>query len=194
VGRLVEIKGYPLLLEAVACLQCEGRNVRLTLAGDGPDRGRLEQQARRLGIADRVVFAGWKNQQELRELYLGSDVGVLSSFAEGVPVVLMEAMATGVPCVAPRINGIPELIRDGIDGLLFSASNVSELTSAIGKLMDNPDLRKRMSAFARERVAEKYELSKNVRCLSDVFTRWISQKKDASGGRLEGQSHRFAAS
>jgi glycosyltransferase involved in cell wall biosynthesis len=194
VGRLVEIKGYPLLLEAVARLQSEGRNVRLTLAGDGPERRSLEEQARRLGIADHVVFAGWKNQQELRELYLRNDVGVLSSFAEGLPVVLMEAMATGVPCVAPRINGIPELIRDGIDGLLFTASDVSELTSAIGKLMDNPDTRKRMSASGRERVADKYDLSKNVRHLSDVFTRWISQERSASDVRLEEQNRRSAAS
>ena len=111
----------------------QGRDVRLTLAGDGPDRANLEAQAQRLGIADRVVFAGWKNQDALRELYLKSDLCVLSSFAEGVPVVLMEAMATGVPCVAPRINGIPELIRDGIDGLLFTASDVQELVAAIGK-------------------------------------------------------------
>ena len=194
VGRLVEIKGYPLLLEAMACLRGEGRDVRLTLAGDGPDRGNLEQQARKLGIEDRVVFAGWKSQGELRELYLSSDAGVMSSFAEGVPVVLMEAMATGVPCVAPRINGIPELIRDGIDGLLFTASEVSELTAAIGKLMDSPDLRRRMAASSRERVAEKYDLQKNVRKLSDVFTRWISRESAASGGQEEVESHRFVAS
>jgi len=194
VGRLVEIKGYPLLLEAVACLRREGRNVRLTLAGDGPDRDSLEQQAQRLAIEDRVVFAGWKNQEELRELYLASDVGVLSSFAEGVPVVLMEAMATGVPCVAPRINGIPELIRDGIDGLLFTASEISELVAAIGKLMDSPELRRRMAASSRERVADKYDLQKNVRHLSEVFTRWISRESAASGGRQEVQNHRFVAS
>jgi glycosyltransferase involved in cell wall biosynthesis len=66
-----------------------------------------------------------RSQEELRELYLANDAGALSSFAEGVPVVLMEAMATGMPCVAPRINSIPELIRDGIDGLLFTASDVT---------------------------------------------------------------------
>ena len=138
VGRLVNIKGYPLLLDAVAQLRQACRDVRLTLAGDGPDRASLEAQAQRLGIADRVFFAGWKNQDELRELYRGSDACVMSSFAEGVPVVLMEAMATGVPCVAPRINGIPELIRDGVDGLLFTASDVEELVAAVGKLMDIP--------------------------------------------------------
>jgi colanic acid/amylovoran biosynthesis glycosyltransferase len=193
VGRLVEIKGYPLLLEAMAQMHKEGRDVRLTLAGDGPGRASLEEQARRLGIADRIVFAGWKNQEELRELYLRSDVAVLSSFAEGVPVVLMEAMSTGVPCVAPRINGIPELIRDGIDGLLFTASDVGELGSAIGKLMDDPDLRRSMAASSRERVADKYDLRQNVRHLSDVFSHWISPKRDSSA-RSEVPTHRSVAS
>jgi glycosyltransferase involved in cell wall biosynthesis len=193
VGRLVEIKGYPLLLQAVACLQREGRNVRLTLVGDGPDRGSLEQQARRLGIEDRVMFAGWRNQGELRDLYLASDVGVLSSFAEGIPVVLMEAMATGVPCVAPRINGIPELIRDGIEGLLFTASDVSELTSAISKLMDDRELRRRMAASSRERVTEKYDLQKNVRRLSEVFSRWMSPERAASDAHPRAAIHKSAA-
>jgi len=173
VGRLVEIKGYPLLLDAVALLCNEGRDIQLTLAGDGPDRAKLEAQAQHLGIADRVVFAGWKDQQALRELYLNCDLCVLTSFAEGVPVVLMEAMATGVPCVAPRINGIPELIRDGIDGLLFTASDVEELVAVIGKLIDGPELRRRMANSSRERVADKYDLQKNVLHLSQVFRRWI---------------------
>ena len=92
--------------------------------GDGPDSRKLQEQSRQLGIAERVIFAGWKNQAELRQLYAASDLCVLSSFSEGVPVVLMEAMATGVPCVAPRITGIPELIRDGIEGLLVTPANV----------------------------------------------------------------------
>jgi glycosyltransferase involved in cell wall biosynthesis len=174
VGRLVEIKGYPLLLEAVAQLRGQGRDVRLTLAGDGPDRSSLEAQARQLGIADRVVFAGWKDQTALRELYLNSDLCVLSSFAEGVPVVLMEAMATGVPCVAPCINGIPELIRDGIDGLLFTASDVQGMVSAIGKLIDDPALRHRMAESAPLLVADKYNLRTNVLHLSGLFKRWTA--------------------
>ena len=106
----------------------------------------------------------------------------------------MEAMATGVPCVAPRINGIPELIRDGIDGLLFTASEVSKLTAAIGKLMDNPDLRRHMAASSPERVADKYDLQKNVKHLSDVFTRWIWPESAASDEQQEAQSRRFVAS
>jgi glycosyltransferase involved in cell wall biosynthesis len=172
-GRLTAIKGFPLMLDAMAELQRQGRTFRLTLAGDGPDRPMLEEQARSLSLEDRVVFAGWKNQDELRDLYRQSDVFVMSSFAEGVPVVLMEAMATGVPCVAPRINGIPELIRDGLDGLLFSASDVAELVCALARMMDDPSLRRSMAASSRTRVADKYDLQKNVDRLAAVLQAWI---------------------
>jgi glycosyltransferase involved in cell wall biosynthesis len=172
-GRLVEIKGFPLLLDAVAALRQQGRDVRLTLAGDGPARKGLEEQAQRLGISDRVVFAGWTNQDDLRALYRQSDAFVMSSFAEGVPVVLMEAMATGVPCVAPRINGIPELIRDGVDGLLFTVSDVAELVAATGRLMDDTEMRRRMAESSRARVADKYDLHKNVARLAGVLEKWL---------------------
>jgi len=178
VGRLAEVKGYPLLLDAVALLVTEGRDLRLTLVGDGPERDQLEEQARRLGIADKIVFAGWKTQEELRQLYQNSDICVLSSFAEGIPVVLMEAMASSVPCVAPRITGIPELIRDGIEGLLVTPSHTEELASAIRKMMDEPDLRRQMASLCRERIADKYELRKNVLHLSEVFKRWIPRNAE----------------
>ena len=100
----------------------------------------------------------------------------MSSFAEGVPVVLMEAMAIGVPCVAPRINGIPELIRDGIDGLLFSASDTDELVAAIETLIDNPATRRQMAESCPQRVADKYNLSKNVAHLSEVLSSWIQSR------------------
>jgi glycosyltransferase involved in cell wall biosynthesis len=176
-GRLTAIKGFPLLLEAVAELQRLGRDARLTLAGDGPDRGMLEDLAKKVGIADRVMFAGWKNQDALRQLYRRSDLFVMSSFAEGVPVVLMEAMAIGIPCVAPRINGIPELIRDGIDGLLFTASDVTELVCALLRIMDDSAMRRRMAASSRERVADKYNLRKNVDRLASILNQWIANSQ-----------------
>ena len=198
-GRLVEIKGFPLMLEAIAELRRQGRNVRLTLAGDGPSRRSLEQQAREFGIAECVVFAGWKNQDELRELYAKSDIFVMSSFAEGVPVVLMEAMAIGVPCVAPRINGIPELIRNEIDGLLFTATDVSELVEALARMMDDAQMRRRMSLSSRERVNKKYNLRKNVEQLAAVLGAWIEkncqqtldQNTSPSGGGSASQRFRM---
>ena len=176
-GRLADIKGFPLLLDAIAELRRQGRDVRLTLAGDGPARKGLEEQAQSLGIGDRVVFAGWKSQDDLRALYRQSDVFVMSSFAEGVPVVLMEAMATGLPCVAPRINGIPELIRDGVDGLLFTVSDVAELVAATERLMGDTETRRRMAESSRARVADKYDLHKNVERLALVLEKWLVSSK-----------------
>jgi len=196
VGRLEKVKGYPLLLDAFAALVAQARNVRLTVVGDGPDRSGLEKQARQLGIADRVTFAGWRTQEELRKLYQNSDLCVLFSFAEGIPVVLMEAMASGVPCVAPLIAGIPELIRDHIEGLLVTPSDTKELVTAIAEVMDRPGLRRQMAKLCRERITAKYELRKNTLHLSEVFTRWVRnvnerrlEKKLDDGFRSSGESH-----
>ena len=178
VGRLVPVKGYSLLLEALSILVAQGRNIRLTFVGDGPERSRLQDCVQRLAIANHVVFAGWKGQEEVLAIYRESDICALSSFAEGVPVSLMEAMALGVPCVAPRITGIPELVRHGVEGLLVTPANVEELAAAIAEMMDRPEVRRRMAAAARERVAEKYNLSKNVAHLSELFKRYATQKND----------------
>ena len=172
VGRLAPAKGYPILLEAVAALAAAGRNIHLTLVGEGPERSRLAEQAGRLGILDKVVFAGWKTQTDLHDLYRNSDLCVLSSFAEGIPVVFMEAMALGVPCVAPRIAGIPELIRDGIEGFLVTPASVEELAGAIGDMMDKPGMRRQMALSSRERVVEKYNLHKNAAHLAAIFSRY----------------------
>ena len=194
VGRMVKVKGLPLLLEAVAVLSAEERNVRLTLVGEGPGLSDLKEQAQRLGISDRVVFAGLQDQGSLKQLYSGSDLCVLASLAEGVPVVLMEAMAMGVPCVAPRIYGIPELIRHGRDGLLFAPSNVRELASAVGRIMDNPALWSQMSRSCWEQIGEKYELGKNVSELSTVFSEWMSLKRGDYQLSGTAQTHKLSAS
>lgn len=178
VGRLAPVKGYALLLQAVAILTAEHRDVCLTLVGDGPERPQLSEQARELGILDKILFAGWKTQTELRDLYRESEVCVLSSFAEGIPVVFMEAMALGIPCVAPRITGIPELIRDGVDGLLVTPANIEELAAAIAQMMDRPEMRRQMGLSSRERVLDKYNLQKNVAHLAKVFSHYAGKDGD----------------
>jgi glycosyltransferase involved in cell wall biosynthesis len=183
VGRLAPVKGYALLLKAVAILTAQQRDVRLTLVGDGPEHPQLAQQAQDLGIADKVVFAGWKTQAELRDLYLDSELCVLSSFAEGIPVVFMEAMALGVPCVGPRITGIPELIRDGVDGLLVTPGNIEELADAIGKMMDKPEMRRQMALSSRERVLDKYNLHKNVAHLAELLSHYAGTNGDFTGAQ-----------
>ena len=103
-----------------------------------------------------------------------ADAFALPSFAEGIPVVLMEAMASGVPCVTTRITGIPELIRDGVDGLLVTPSDSSELAEALERLMRNPELRKRLALKGREKVCEGYDLERNVTRLATVFAKRLS--------------------
>jgi colanic acid/amylovoran biosynthesis glycosyltransferase len=107
---------------------------------------------------------------------------VFSSFGEGVPVVLIEAMALGVPCIAPRITGITELIRDGVEGILVTPANVEELAGAIVEMMDEPDLRRRMASASRARVAEKYDLRKNAARLSGGFKRNVPLKNGQPPG------------
>jgi glycosyltransferase involved in cell wall biosynthesis len=169
VGRLAPVKGLHVLIGAVDRLIHENRNVRLRIAGDGPERARLESEAAQRGIAERVIFEGWRTAEQLRALYSAADVFALASFAEGIPVVLMEAMAMEIACVATRITGIPELIRHEIDGLLAPPANEEELAGALALLIDDSDLRLRLGKSGRQRVLGSYDLSRNVDVLADLL-------------------------
>jgi colanic acid/amylovoran biosynthesis glycosyltransferase len=160
VGRLVGGQGVALLLDALGTLVAGGRDVALTVVGDGPSRERLHAQAARLGLADRVEWVGALGQDEIRARYAAADVFCLPSFAEGVPVVLMEAMAMEVAVVATRVAGIPELIEDGTNGLLVTPARADELADALGRLVDDPGLRARLGAAGRRAVLEGYDLGR----------------------------------
>ncbi len=169
VGRLSEEKGQALLLEAVAALSARGVAVRLHLVGDGPDRQWLEQQARQLGVLSQVVFEGWIDQPALMALYSKTDIFVLSSLAEGIPMVLMEAMALEKPCVAPCIAGIPELIEHGVSGLLFSVADVEDLADKIRTLVESAELRQQMGRRARETVVRDYDMARNTERFAELL-------------------------
>ena len=174
VGKLTPCKAQHVLLESVHRLIREGRSIRLRFIGDGEDRTSLEAHIRQLNMTEHVIIEGWKNQLEVRDLYRCADIFALNSFAEGVPVVLMEAMAMRLPCVATRITGIPELIRDGVDGLLVTPSDPVELAGAIARLIDDPSLRRRLAEAGRARVEEKYHLAINVARLSEILRSRLS--------------------
>lgn len=174
VGRLVPAKGQRVLLEACRRLRDQGRRFALTLVGDGPDRGALERAARELRLADCVRFAGALNEEQVLALYREADAFVLPSFAEGIPVVLMEAMAMGVPCISTRITGIPELIESGEDGLLVTPSDAGELCAAIERLMDEPRLQSRLALRGREKVLAAFDLMTNARRLGEIFRRRLA--------------------
>ena len=174
VGRLAPEKGQALLLEAIAALSAEGRPVRLQLVGDGPDRLWLERRAAGLGIASNVEFAGWVDQAGLMALYSEADLFVLPSLAEGIPMVLMEAMAMEIPCVAPRITGIPELIEHGVDGMLFAVADVEDLTQQIRNLLESPELSAKIGKQARARVVRDYDMARNTERFAAALVKFLS--------------------
>lgn len=173
VGRLVAAKGQHVLIEAAARLHASGRRFRLVLVGGGPDDDSLRGAARAAGLDAVIEFTGPLDQAAVRAQYDQADVFALASFAEGIPVVLMEAMASGIACVATRVNGIPELIRGDHEGLLLAPGDAAGLFGALARLVDDTALRARMGDAGRLRVAADFELGRNVERLAAVFRRRI---------------------
>lgn len=174
VGRLVPAKGQHILLFAIAKLAAQGRNVFLRLVGDGPDRASLEGWVRKLGLEKQVRFEGNVNQDHIRDLYGRADAFVMASFAEGIAIVLMEAMSMEIPCVTTFITGHPELISDGENGFLVAPSDDEALMRVIGKLMDDPALRRRVGEAGRRRVDEAYNIHRNTEYLGEVLRKRLA--------------------
>jgi colanic acid/amylovoran biosynthesis glycosyltransferase len=173
VGRLVADKGQRVLIDAIDRLRREGVDVRVTLAGDGPDRAELEERARALGVGDRIAFAGAVDPARARELYASADAFCLPSFAEGLPVVLMEAMAAGLPVVTTRIMGIPELVEHGVTGELVPPGRVDALADALSGLVDDPVRRRRYGVAGRAKVEAKHDVRMSVDAIHDLYVRYL---------------------
>jgi colanic acid/amylovoran biosynthesis glycosyltransferase len=169
VGRLVSAKGHLILLRAFCRLLRRGYNLRLRLIGDGSERRAMESFVSREKLQTSVIFEGSLNHERTRQKLARADIFVLASFAEGLPIALMEAMAMEIPCISTFVAGIPELIRDGLDGLLVPASSEEALTAALERLISDPELRRGFAAAGRHRVEEFYDLQKNVRSLADTL-------------------------
>ncbi len=170
VGRLCEQKGHVLLVRAAARLVKEGVDFELVLAGDGEMRGEVEALARSLGVADRVRVTGWLGNEEVRDEILGARAMVLPSFAEGLPVVLMEALALGRPVISTYIAGIPELVRPGECGWLVPSGDVDALTAAMREVLATPVARlTEMGRVGRDRVRERHDSRKEAAKLAALF-------------------------
>ena len=174
VGRLTPAKGQHVLLDAVDRLAAAGRRVHLHVVGGGPDEASLRTHAARLAHPECIAFEGAVNQDNVRAFYAQADAFCLASFAEGVPVVLMEAMAMGIPCVSTTIAGIPELIRNGIDGLLVAPGDHVVLANALAMLIDDNGLRERLAGSGRARVLERYNLAHNLEALAALFSAHVA--------------------
>lgn len=163
VGRLSPEKGQYGLLQAFSELSADMPGVQLVFVGDGPEAEELRSEAARLGIADRVTFRGRRGEQQTLEEIAASDMLVLPSFMEGLPIVLMEAMAVGTPVIASRVAGIPELVGDGRSGLLFTPSNWQELAASIARLVEDEPLRRTLAENGRIAVTSGFDIRQSAK-------------------------------
>jgi len=170
IGRLSEQKGHLLLLDALAALARGGITVKTVIAGDGPLRPLLERRIRALGLSGQVVLTGWLSNAQVRGLILSARAVVLPSFAEGLPVVLMEAMALSRPVITTYVAGIPELVTDKICGWLVPAGSVGALAAGIRQCLDAPDaLISAMGQAGRIRALERHDIARECRNLAAPF-------------------------
>jgi colanic acid/amylovoran biosynthesis glycosyltransferase len=169
-GRLSAEKGQLLLIEAATLLAAKGLPFELTLVGDGPMRSAIEALVIERGLGDRIRLTGSISTERLRDELLGARALVLPSFAEGLPMVIMEAMALRRPVLTTWIAGIPELVRDGIDGWLFPAGSVKSLAAAMEDCLSRPveDLWA-MGEAARARVLERHSVEDQAVRLNELF-------------------------
>jgi glycosyltransferase involved in cell wall biosynthesis len=177
VGQLKEKKGFGHLVAAMALLRGRGLDVTCRIVGEGPLRPQLEAQILRLGLEGVVTLSGALPHEDVIAAYHGATIFVLPCVTggdgdrDGIPNVILEAMAVGLPVVSTDHSGIPEAVRDGVTGLLVPSAETAALADAIGRLLIDPDLRRRIGAQAREAVAEQFDAERNVRLLLDEFVR-----------------------
>jgi glycosyltransferase involved in cell wall biosynthesis len=175
VGRLVEKKGFSDLLKACRLLKRREVTFRCVIVGDGPLRANLERRIAALGLGDVVSLLGACSQEELVEHYRQATVLALpckvleNGDRDGIPNVLVEAMACGVPIVSTGVSGIPELVDSGETGLLVPPGNTTELAAAIELLLHDRDLRERLAARARATVVERFDSAHCARALTGLF-------------------------
>lgn len=167
VGRLVPIKNHAGLLKAFSKVQREFCNVKLLIVGDGELRASLESQAQILELDHRVLFLG--SRRDVPRLLQAMDVFVLSSFSEGLPISLLEAMASGLPIVATDVGGNREVIGDDEAGVLVPADSDEHLAAGIRMFLARPELRREKGCAAQQRVRERFSLRKTVRRYEEIY-------------------------
>jgi glycosyltransferase involved in cell wall biosynthesis/peptidoglycan/xylan/chitin deacetylase (PgdA/CDA1 family) len=178
VARLAPEKGLLRLIEAFARLRSARADVRLLIAGEGPERPSLEALTRRLALDESVTFLGF--QEHVAGVLARLDVFALSSLTEGIPLALLEAMGRGLPVVATRVGGVPEVVVEEESGLLVPADDSAALAAALGRLAGDPELRVRLGAAAATRVRQHFSLEATARAYERLYD------ETAEEGRIKG--------
>ena len=179
VGRLVEKKGHEYMIQAIAKIIKKYKNLEYIIAGDGPFRNKLENLISELGIKSYIKFLGAVEQNEVLKLYKQSHIFILPSITasngdqEGIPVVLMEAQATGLPIISTYHTGIPEVVVDGKSGFLVPEKDVDALAEKLEYLIEHPEIWPDMGRYGRKFVEEKYDIKKLNQKLVDIYQNLI---------------------
>jgi glycosyltransferase involved in cell wall biosynthesis len=160
IGRMTGVKRTDDVLLALRGLRERGVDACLLMVGDGPDREHVERRAKELGVVRHCFFLGY--QDDVAAFLSAFDAFVLPSGNEGTPVSAIEALAAGRPVVATRVGGVPDVVREGVDGYLVEAGDVEALADALARLAADPGLRERMGAAGRERVLPRYAVARLI--------------------------------
>ena len=175
VGRLSEQKGHLLLTEAAKCLAQEKISFKLVLVGDGPLRHPIEKQITENNLKDFIHITGWASSQEVRDHLLAARVLVLPSFAEGLPVVIMEALALGRPVISTYVAGIPELVEPNVCGWLVPAGSTQDLVKAMKQALTlSPDHLNKMGKAGIDRIVEFHDAAKEATHLAALFKQVVN--------------------
>lgn len=172
--RLVDIKGLPDLIHAVALLCPELPNLRLEIAGEGPELENLEQEARVLGITERIRFLGW--QKDMGSVYRNWDIFAMPSLTEAFPMAALEAMAQGLPVVATNVGGLPELVEEGRTGYLVPPSDPDALADRLRPLILDPNRRQAMGAAGYYRVREHFSVDRMVAQIAGIYRSLLAKR------------------
>lgn len=165
VGSLLECKGFDILIAAAGRLRRRGVVLEVTIAGGGPEEAKLREAARAEGVADLVRFTGYLTQQDLLPLYQGADLFVLPAVLEqhwGIPNVLVESLACGVPVITTALPSLPELVHDGVHGLVARNRDPDDVADKMEALLRDPELRRRLGEAGRCRVRERFDIERNI--------------------------------
>jgi glycosyltransferase involved in cell wall biosynthesis len=172
VGRMTAVKRTEEVVRALRKLVDSGVDAYLCLVGDGPDREELEEYAHRLGVIKRCLFVGY--QEDVSRFYNAIDVLLLPSANEGTPVSVIEALAAERPAVATRVGGVPDVIRDGVDGFLVEAGDTAGLAARLEELASDPERRARMGAAGRSRVLQRYAVARLIDDIDRLYRSLLS--------------------
>ena len=170
-----------------------GVEVDATFVGDGPERAGLEALAAELALSDRINFTGAVGQDELPRLYAAADAFCLPTLAEGLGVVLMEAMAAELPVVSTRVMGVPEVVDDGACGLLVAPGRPDGLADALERLAASPELRRDMGRRGRRRVEKEFDLERAAARLEELLEGTVSATTGRSTAAPDGREPAAAA-